>query len=451
MGIIPPPGDETARSPVKRRFFLFRIATLLFGLILATIAAEIALRAFPEALLGVDLTSALYDPYNTTPLGMYFREPQARMNVMWPSLELKAYSHGYFWTHRTDARGFRNPMDRRATEILLFGDSVIYGHGVEDDQTVTSFLHRDYGYPVYNMARQGDCLYEHYRLIRLYLDELSPRTVLLFAFSNDLVDLAKTDAFARMDHLPEIEGYDYAAIRRSIEQRGRNRPSAPFHSQFLLGRLAAVRENPDGEKPRRGAKGRRPSALLLDLQSRGVLPQDVKTLDLGQAKQIVSIDRVRDRLEGGWRGLDAADLAPAEQYYLQILRDLRDRCREKGTRLVLVNLALDQGEYWRADVDKTLAKIERRIDLAVTPEAEKYLAGFMYDARVKMAAQVGSVLAEVAREDQIDYLDLSALFTAGDNYLENDGHLSAIGHRRLADLLHGYLSRKQVTARTGSR
>jgi hypothetical protein len=429
--------------PGRRKRVLFRIAALLFGLILAALAAEVALRAFPEALLGADLTGALYDPYNTTPFGIYFWEPRAKMNVMWPSLELEAYSHGHFWKHRTDARGFRNPPDRQATGILLLGDSMIYGHGVEDDQTVASFLRREHGYPAYNMARQGDCLYQHYRLLRLYLDELSPRTVLLFAFTNDLTDLAKTDAFASLDRPSEIEDYDYAAIRRSIERTGRSRPSVPFLSRFVLWRLATERRAADGERPGRDAKRRKLAEVMRVLGKLGFQPGDGKPLDVDQVKRIVALPRYRDRLEKGWRALDADDLERAGRYYRRILRDLHRRCRERGATLVLVNLALDQGEFWRDNVDQAVADLEKRIGLPVTAAAKKYVADLKYDARLQMAAQVGKVVAEVAGEDGIDYLDLSARFKRRDNYLENDGHLSELGHRRLAEHLHAFLSRKK--------
>jgi hypothetical protein len=320
---------------------------------------------------------------------------------------------------------------------------VIYGHGVEDEQTVASFLRREYGHPVYNMARQGDCLYEQYRLLRLYLDEFSPRTVLLFAFSNDLTDLAKTEAFARSDRPPEIEEHDYAAIRRSIAQRGRNRPSVPFASRFVLGRLATDRRAADDKRSGKEAKRKRRAEVQRVLGRLGLLQREGKTLDLEQAKQIVSLPQFRDRLEKGWSSLDATDLERGEKYYRLILEDLHRRCREKGTTLVLVNLALDQGEYWRAEVHQAAANMEKRFGLAATKEAKEFVAGIMYGNRVQMAAQVGSVVAEVAREDRIDYLDLSALFMEGDNYLEGDGHLSERGHRRLAEHLHAFLSRKR--------
>jgi len=427
---------------VRRKRVLYRITAILLALILAAVAAELALRAFPEALLGEDLTAALYDPYNESPFGMYFREPDARLNLMWPSQELKAYSHGYFWTHRTDARGFRNPEDRQATGILLLGDSMIYGHGVEDDQTAASFLHRDYGDPVYNMARQGDCLYQHYRLLRLYLDELKPRTVLLFAFSNDLTDLATTGALAYADRPPEIEKYDYAAIRRSIALKSKNRPGVPFTSRFVLGRLAA-RGAADVERPGKGAKGKKRSPVPRALRELAMELQEKKTVDLDQAKQLVSEPQFRKRLERGWSMLEEADLARAALYYARIIPDLHRRCREKGAELVLVNLALDQGEYWRANVDEAVAAMEKRRGIAATKEAREYVAGVMYEARVKMAAQAGSLIAEVAADDGIELLDLSALFTDGDNFLEDDGHLSETGHRRLAEKLHGFLSRKK--------
>lgn len=426
---------------MSRGKILFRVTAPLVGVIAATAVAGAALEAFPEELLGEDLTARLYDPYNTTPLGIYFWSPEAQMNLMWPSLALRAYSHGHFWTHRTDARGFRNPPGRQATGVLLLGDSMIYGHGVEDAETVTGFLHAEHGHPAYNMARQGDCLFQHYRLLRLYLDETAPRTVFLFFFSNDVADLAGTGALGQGERSPEIDGYDWAGIRRSIESRARGRPPAPFASRFVLGRLLTVPERgPDADRGRKGAGRELAAAMLPDLRRKGVLPPEGTPIDAGHLKRFLGIPRLREVLAGGWSGVDEVALEAARAYQLRILGDLGRRCGERGARLVLVNLALDQGDFWRAQAREEAERKVRKSGFEATPGAKALLERFLYDARLRYAGQVGESVAAAARELGLEYLDLSRSFTAADNYLERDGHLNATGHRRLAGHLHRFLA-----------
>jgi hypothetical protein len=92
--------------------------------------------------------------------------------------------NGLRWRHATDARGFRNP-DGVPTQVLLLGDSMIYGHGVEEPATVAGVLRREHAIAAYDMSRQGSCLYDDYVLLRLWLERLRPRQVVLFVFVND--------------------------------------------------------------------------------------------------------------------------------------------------------------------------------------------------------------------------------------------------------------------------
>ena len=440
IAVVANGGSTDDGRPSKGRRFLFRIASVVFALILATVVAELALRIFTNALLGEERTAVFYDRYNTTPRGMYFHDPQAGMNFMWPSAEMTAHSHGYFWNHRTDARGFRNPPERQGTDVLLLGDSLIYGHGLDDDETVTSILHKDYGYSAYNMARQGDCLYQQYVLTRLFLDEFTPQTIMLFVFSNDLVDLGKTRDPGQIHLAPEIDLHNYAAIRGRIKQKGANKPRIPFYRRFIIPRLLVA----SGRSKKADAKGKGSAGKgrdkILALQRQGVLPPPGEVLDIEYARRVLSIPRFRRRITGNWRTLDAASLSVAEQYYRRILLDLKRRCDKRQTRLVVVNLALNQEGYWRKNSGRWGARFAKKSSVEISKEARDYVSDFVLDLRVRSVAQVGAMTAVVARDVQVEYLNLSEDFRAVDNYLPNDGHLSREGHSRLAERLNRLLS-----------
>ena len=49
----------------------------------------------------------------------------------------RAYWQGHWWRHSANAAGFRGALVDQADAVFL-GDSMIYGHGVEDEETVSS-------------------------------------------------------------------------------------------------------------------------------------------------------------------------------------------------------------------------------------------------------------------------------------------------------------------------
>ena len=93
------------------------------------------------------------------------------------------------WTHQTDALGFRNQPLSIPADIVLLGDSYIYGHGVDFESTVSVILAQLTGLSVDNLARQGDCTLQQAYLITEFLPLLRPRYVFYFFFENDLADL----------------------------------------------------------------------------------------------------------------------------------------------------------------------------------------------------------------------------------------------------------------------
>lgn len=213
---------------MKRRPFLRRLGAVLLSSLLGFGVLEIALRTLPLKRAST-LSNEVYTAYGSFPGGIYFTEPETQINFMVPGFETENFWNGYSWRHRADGLGFRNPPGLEDHSILLFGDSMIYGHGVEEEQTAAHLL-RTAGRPAYNMARQGDCLYQQYVLLRLYRDELAPRTVVLFVFFNDFADLLFYRTPEEIEQIPELR-LDTRALRQRVADLGRN-PRYPLRRQL---------------------------------------------------------------------------------------------------------------------------------------------------------------------------------------------------------------------------
>ena len=121
--------------------------------------------------------------------GIFYEDRQAQGRLMIPNLTTQMYYNGYVWTHHTDALGFRNATVAIPADVVLLGDSLIYGHGVEFESTVGAILAQLTGLTVENLARQGDCTLQQAYLVSEFVPMLRPRYVVYFFFENDLADL----------------------------------------------------------------------------------------------------------------------------------------------------------------------------------------------------------------------------------------------------------------------
>jgi hypothetical protein len=210
-------------TPTRAGRDLARAALGTAGLVLGSLLAcalflEVALRIAPE-LLGSRTANQIFSVYHAKPGGIYFHEPVTDLLYMRPDYQTHAWFNGYTWHHATDARGFRNPPGRPVDGALLLGDSLIYGHGVEEEDGVAAQLEKRHGRRVYNLSRQGDSLYPHYVMLRLHLEAFRPETVVLFVFHNDFHDLLAYRGVALLQEAPEITFGDYARIREQLADR----------------------------------------------------------------------------------------------------------------------------------------------------------------------------------------------------------------------------------------
>ena len=181
-----------------------RVGRILASLLVAVgalvgsvLAVELALRAHPT-LLGQTFANGVLTRYTAREGGIYYRDPNLRMNFMIPGLRTAMHYNGYTWTHEADALGFRNRRVKIPAHVMLLGDSMIYGHGVEIDGTVGHFLEQILGRPVANLARQGDTAYQEAYLLSTHVGLYRPRHVVYFYFENDVGDLAAYLSEAQM-------------------------------------------------------------------------------------------------------------------------------------------------------------------------------------------------------------------------------------------------------------
>lgn len=168
--------------------WLARIALLFTSTLVCLGLLELVLRAYP-LLLGDTYTNGALSKYTTRPGGIYYKDHALGINFMIPQLTTTMYCNRYVWTHEADAFGFRNRDPAVPADVVLLGDSLVYGHGVEYGDTVGYLLRQRTGLTVVNLARQGDSAFQQAYLLTEYLPVFRPRWILYHFYENDIPDL----------------------------------------------------------------------------------------------------------------------------------------------------------------------------------------------------------------------------------------------------------------------
>jgi len=173
---------------VSARERLGRVALLVASVLVVLAVLEVTLRWRPT-LLGQEFANGALSRYSTRAGGIFYRDRALRMNFMIPDHRATMYYNGYVWRHETDALGFRNRPLHVPADVMLLGDSVVYGHGVDFEHTLGHELERRTGLRVANLGRQGDCAYQEAYLLTEYLPVFRPRAVVHVFTRNDIDDL----------------------------------------------------------------------------------------------------------------------------------------------------------------------------------------------------------------------------------------------------------------------
>jgi hypothetical protein len=179
----------------KKVTLRIRAITIIICELLVTVSIAIALveasLRFGLKYLPLPLADALGTGYVDFGNGIYRFNPELNMLRMRPHYRRHMFFSGYFWDHHTDWMGFRNANDREHDDIVLIGDSMIYGHGLEQSSTVSSQLEKLVGRPVANLGIQGGAMDWEYEILRHDAVRLSPQFVFICFLNNDLTDLGR--------------------------------------------------------------------------------------------------------------------------------------------------------------------------------------------------------------------------------------------------------------------
>lgn len=217
---------------VRVRPLLVNGLLLLASTVVALLGVEALLRARPT-LLGQEFANGVLSKYTERRRdGIFYRDRNLKMLFMIPNLKTSMYYNGYVWTHETDRYGFRNRTTPVPADIVLLGDSLIYGHGVDVEFTAGSFLAELTGMSVVNLARQGDCSFQQAYLLTEYIGLFRPRFVFYSFFENDLTDL---DAFLSPEEMEAFIDQPLDGIRY---------PPREDLTVALSARQAAIRDRP---------------------------------------------------------------------------------------------------------------------------------------------------------------------------------------------------------------
>jgi lysophospholipase L1-like esterase len=179
-------GDESgARVAVvlRRALELALVATLSFG------ALEVFLRLFHHQVLPQAISNEVASAYHSGWGGLYDFDPAIDSDFFKPHDVRSVYYNGYRWDHRGDQNGFRNPSDRTHVDVVLVGDSMVYGHGLAEADTIRHRLEDELGRPVANLGLQGASTHQEYQIVKHYAVALEPRYVFVCFLYNDISDL----------------------------------------------------------------------------------------------------------------------------------------------------------------------------------------------------------------------------------------------------------------------
>jgi hypothetical protein len=165
-----------------------RVGLVVGAILLVLGVLEVVLRLWPT-LLGQAFANGALSRYTVRAGGIYYRDRNLRMNFMIPNHETTMYGNGYVWRHRTDRLGFRNATLHIPADVVILGDSLVYGQGVDFEDTLGWRLEERTGLRVANLGRQGDCAFQEAYLLGAYIGVFTPRVVVYVFTPNDIDDL----------------------------------------------------------------------------------------------------------------------------------------------------------------------------------------------------------------------------------------------------------------------
>ncbi|GIW80062.1 MAG: hypothetical protein KatS3mg105_1869 [Gemmatales bacterium] len=168
----------------KKRF-LFAAYLAILTPMTAGLVIEAALHVAPGLLRGQAANWA-YSAYHTHAGGIYRPDPFLGFALK-ENHRQWAYYNGHWWWHETNSDGYRGSAVDRADAVFL-GDSMIYGHGIDNECTVPSRYAERCCLTSANLGQQGFGAVQELAVLLRHGPRLRPKTVFVCCHPNDLVD-----------------------------------------------------------------------------------------------------------------------------------------------------------------------------------------------------------------------------------------------------------------------
>jgi lysophospholipase L1-like esterase len=212
------------------------------GFVAAVVLLEVLLR-IPSCPMPRSLRTALFQCYSSeyADENIHFESAKLFINLPKPGVDHLCSWNGYVWHHHGDALGYRNPESPAQADVVLLGDSMTYGHGVEETSTAAHFLREELDRTVVNLGWTGDSPIQYLARLRNYALPLHPRVVIVFFFENDLDDIL-------LDRTPdEIRKFvatgeaREATVHPRAELSVEYRPRSPFIGAAIGEHLLSLR------------------------------------------------------------------------------------------------------------------------------------------------------------------------------------------------------------------
>lgn len=178
---------------------------------------ELLLRLAPNV-IGGGPASAAYTGYHWYRGGIY-RLDLHRGPVMKPDFHREMYWSGHWWHHDANRDGYRGPALARADAVFL-GDSMVYGHGVEQQDTLPSRFEERTALATANLGQQGTGILQCLATFREIGLRLKPRFVFVCVHPTDIEDALELYAAS------ELRGFvDEGRWPLTVREKYRPRPS----------------------------------------------------------------------------------------------------------------------------------------------------------------------------------------------------------------------------------
>ncbi len=150
----------------KNKNIISKLILVCICFLVTLLFAELFLR-FATDLLPMNFQNIVLQKYNRRADGIYYWDHEWNMTIIKPNFQQEMFANGYRWHHQSNEIGIRDDRNIEKAEIVVLGDSFIYGNGVEKEDTFSHYLEEISGKTVANLGVQAD--YPPNQYIRLKL------------------------------------------------------------------------------------------------------------------------------------------------------------------------------------------------------------------------------------------------------------------------------------------